>query len=515
MKKSAAKIKSRQSLSKGSSVSYNFYIVLVLIFTFIVYANSLDNDFVNNWDDDGYILNNQAIKKLSAESVQNIFSSFHMGNYHPLTTLSYALEFHFFKLNPKPYHVSNLLLHICNVFLVFVFLKILIKNRNISLITALLFAIHPLHVESVSWISERKDVLYTFFYLLSLIMFLRFSELKKIQLYLASLLFFVLSLLSKSAAVSLPLVLLICVFFKESDFNYKRYLPIIPFFVLSLIFGIVALKSQGASTQYLTPDYTIIQRFFVAHYALLFYLYKFFLPINLSAFYPHPVTENGALPFIYYASPVIIWGSVSGFYFLLKDKKVFAFGLLFFLFTIFTVIQFIPVGGAIVAERYTYVPYIGFSVWIAYIADKYLQFKGRISVITLLVLVIFVMFFTLQSHHRNKVWANGIVLFDDVIEKHPDSFYAYHSRGIAFYYKNEIQKALEDYDRAIALNDSYGFTLYNRGLVHNLLQNFEKAAQDYTAAIALMPNDANAYNDRAIARLNLNNFVGALEDLNQ
>jgi len=371
------KPKGQKKLAASSKVG-KYYIFLVLLLAFTVHSPTLNNGFVNNWDDDGYILNNSSIQTLSKENTKSIFSSFHMGNYHPLTTLTYALEYHFFGLNARYYHFNNLVLHLLNVFFVFVLVGLLFGRNNMALIAALLFAIHPMHVESVGWISERKDVLYALFFLLSLIMYLKYSENNQIKFYALSILFFLFSLLSKSAAVSLPMVLVACLFFRESGngFALKKYVLLFPFFALSLLFGIIALKSQGASTQYLTPDYTIIQRLFTGHFALLFYMYKFVLPFNLSAFYPHPTLTNGVLPTLYYLSPIIVWGIFAGLYFfLIRHKKVFVFGLLFFLFAIILVIQFIPVGGAITADRYTYVPYIGLYVWVAFLFHKYVLEK--------------------------------------------------------------------------------------------------------------------------------------------
>jgi len=491
---------------------YKILLAVVLVLTLIVFSNTLKNDFIVNWDDDGYVLNNPTIQHLDKASVKEIFSSFHMGNYHPLTTLTYAIEYDKFKVNPKPYHCINLILHLLNVILVFFFVKGLTKKNLAALITCALFAIHPMHVESVAWISELKDVLYTFFFLLSLMLYTRFSEKNKLSLYFISLVMFFLSLLSKSAAVVLPLVLLLIDYYQNKKTDIKNLLLKVPFFLLAILLGIIALKSQDAQAQHLTPNYSLFNSFFVASYALGFYILKFFIPIQLSAFYPHPVMTGSTLPIIYYLSPLIIAGFIYLTFRIIKEKKLILFCLLFLFVTIALVLQFFPVGGAVVADRYTYVPYIGLAFLLAVYAEKiYLSQKNKQSKLTVVFLVI-VLFCSVLSFNRNSVWANGVVLFDDVIEKQPDAFYAYHSRGIAYYYTGNYTESLKDYNKAIELNNTYGLTFYNRGLTQMMLKQYEEASQSFSRTIELIPTHDQAYNDRAIARYNLNKFVDAIND---
>jgi len=489
---------------KSIPLAYKVLLAAVLILTLIVFSNSFKNNFIVNWDDDGYILNNPTIQHFDKGSIHEIFTSFHMGNYHPLTTLTYALEYKFFKLDPLPYHWLNLTFHLFNVLLVFLFIKRLSNKNLASVITAVLFAVHPMHVESVAWISELKDVLYTFFFLLSLLFYMHFSQKKKPTLYIISLLLFVLSLLSKSAAVVLPVVLFLIDYFQSHKQNLKSVLLKVPFFILALIFGVIALKSQDAQTQHLTPTYSVINSFFVASYALGFYIFKFFIPLQLSAFYPHPVMTTNVLPLIYYLSPLIIAGFIYLAYRVVKDKKLIVFGFLFLIVTIALVLQFFPVGGAVVAERYTYVPYIGLAFMLTVYAEKIFLSQKNKQYLVSVVFSVIIIAFSILSFNRNTVWANGLTLFDDVIEKQPDAFYAYHSRGIVYYYLGNYNASLKDYNKAIELNKSYGLTYYNKGLTLMMLKQYEEANQSFSRTIELIPTHDQAYNDRAIARYNLN-----------
>ncbi len=515
-RKKANKSDKKNNITKNIyPLKYKIILGFIILLTFIVFSNTLKNGFIVNWDDDGYILNNAAVQQLNNKNIKEIFTTFYMGNYHPLTTISYATEFHFFKQNPKAYHFMNLLLHLCNVVLVFFFVKLLTKKNLTPLMVGALFAIHPLHVESVAWISERKDVLYSFFFLLSLIFYMRFSENGKLQNYVLAFLFFLLSLLSKSAAVILPLILLLIDYYKNIKINVRGILLKLPFFILAVVFGIIALKSQDAQQQHLTPDYTLINSFFVATYGLSFYIFKFFVPVLLSAFYPHPVLEGEILPLIYYLSPLLIILFVFIVFRMVKEKKVLVFGFLFFFFSLALVLQFFPVGGAVVAERYTYMAYVGLAfivgVFLENLFDKQINNQTFIlSVFTTIVLI-----FSVLTYNRNKVWADGISLFDDVIKKHPNAFYAYHSRGIAYYYAGNYKQSLKDYDKATELNNTYGLTFYNKGLAQMMLKQYADALLSFSRTIELIPTHDQAYNDRAIVYYNQNQLDAALKDYNK
>ena len=169
-----------------------------------------------------------------------------MGNYHPLVIISYAWEYFFFKLNPAPYHIVNMIIHLLNCVLVFYFILRLGSSIPVAFITGLLFGIHPLHVESVAWISERKDVLYAFFYLISLICYLSYLEKRPgYKYYFFAMFFFILSLLSKPMAVTLPLILFLMDYFNERKIDYRSIIEKIPFFTLSILSGVVTLYAQS------------------------------------------------------------------------------------------------------------------------------------------------------------------------------------------------------------------------------------------------------------------------------
>ena len=194
--------------------------------TLVVFFPALFNGFVLNWDDAGYIIEYKPIQSLTWQNIKIIFTSYHQGNYHPLTILSYAFEQAIVGTKPFLYHLDNIILHLLNVALVFIFTRKLTNKLEIACITALLFGIHPLRVESVAWVSERKDVLYTFFFMLAGIKYIDYFQKaeSKIKNLILSILFIILSLLSKPAAVCLPGVVILIDWFCGRKFTTKLIL---------------------------------------------------------------------------------------------------------------------------------------------------------------------------------------------------------------------------------------------------------------------------------------------------
>ncbi|MCH8904171.1 MAG: hypothetical protein IIA45_09690, partial [Bacteroidetes bacterium] len=220
-----------------------FYLLLLVAITAIVLSPSVNNDFVN-FDDHVYVLKNEIITNTTSDGIKTIFDRHKpvAGNYHPLTILSYALEYKFFKLTAERYHLNSLLLHLINVLLIFWLIYLLAGNLNVAFITALLFGIHPMHVESVAWISSRKDLLYTLFFLLSMIFYLKYffrnnlTEPIKQNRYLyliLSIIAFVLALLSKAQAVMLPIILILIDIFLRRKISIRSLLEKVPFLIAS------------------------------------------------------------------------------------------------------------------------------------------------------------------------------------------------------------------------------------------------------------------------------------------
>ena len=490
----------KKKVQNKQDIFWNYKLLIVLTITVIAYYPSVNNGFLN-WDDIIYVMNNNMIKSFSGENVVKMFSSFYMGNYHPLIILSFAVDYSFFQLNATGYHVHNLILHVINTFLVYAFCYFLLNKKiTISLIVSLLFAIHPMHVESVAWISERKDLLYTMYFMLSLISYLFYYEKKAGKFLIFSIILFVFSLLSKAQAVTLPLVLILIDYLSSRKIDKKTILEKIPFFSLSIVFGIVAILAQQADSSINPNHISVFNSLFYAQYSIWVYLFKLFFPIYQTCLYEYPVDLWGTPPLYIYLSPLIIFLIGFVIFKTWKDWKIGTFGVLFFLFTIFPVLQFLPVGQAIVAERYTYIPYIGLFIVLGYL---FLTVQNKAAKATTRAFYtytgyLFIAILTLISFNRTKVWYDSVSLWTDVLEKNPKSITAYVNRGYMYNQYKEYEKAIQDCNNGLKLDSNYFKFYVNRGVSYRNTGQYEIALADFSKAILKNPKSYDTYLDRGI-----------------
>jgi protein O-mannosyl-transferase len=383
---------------------------------FVSYIPVWQNEFV--WDDKPYIMVNDLVKNFN---LKGIFTEFVVGNYHPLTVLSYAIEYALVKEQTWLYHLDNLMLHTINSWLVFKLLQKLNGNFLTSIFTAVLFAVHPLHVESVAWVAERKDVLYTLFLFLSLRFYLKFDEKQDKKFYVFSILLFVASCMSKGMAVVLPAILIITDYcFLKKPLNFKLILNKIPYFVITLVFAYLATHAQkdaGADASTVIGNaYTGGERILMVAYSFCFYWVKTIIPFKLFPFYPYPGRTTGGLPAIYslaFLGMIILAGTL--YWFGRKDKRIWWAGA-FFLIAISTVLQILPVGSALVADRYYYLSSVGPLFLLSLIINKFCQ-KSKV---TLPIFGIIVLGLCGLSFKQTGTWKNGLTLFTDADKEFPD-----------------------------------------------------------------------------------------------
>jgi len=491
----------------------------------ICYYPVVNNGFTN-WDDPGYITENQTLKDLQSDNLQKIFTGFFMGNYHPLTMFSLAVDYNFVQSDPGWYHWVNLLFHLMNTLLTFFFIYNLTdKNSVIAAICALLFGIHPMHVESVAWISARKDVLYSFFFLLALIAWLKYlsSKSRSVLFYTLSLVLFILSVLCKPAAVIFPVIILLIGFYKKRPFKSSSLFEAIPFFIISVFFGLIAVKAQSQTSITEWDAIGIFYRIMFASYGLLAYLVKFLFPFHLSAFYPYPtrfpITET--LPLIYYLAPFIIAGLFILVFISLKHSRDYIFGFLFFFFNVALVLQFISVGASMMADRYTYLPYLGLSFIVGALSDRVfnrsLSSSKPLKFIALSMLIGYGLMLSILTRQRIRVWENSNMLWSDVISKYPGQVAtAYKNRGNYLVRdEKEYEKGLQDYNAFIAIEPKNATIFNNRGNLYFLMGQFDLSLKDYNVSLSIDSNYYDGLVNRSLLLMKMNKFDLALRDINQ
>lgn len=489
----------------------------ILVVTFVVYLPSLDNGFIN-WDDNYYVTENPVMAQPNLHDLLTVPIG---GNHHPLTMLSLALNYRLSGLDPAPYHWLNLLIHLANTALVFVFVRKLSGGRFwTTVVTSVFFGIHPAHVESVAWISERKDVLYAFFYLIALIVYLRYLDTRRAPWLILTFLAFVLSLASKPAAVVLPLTLLAIDYFRRRPWSASVVLEKAPFFAISIAAGVLTLHAQRlagatAASQLFSP----FKKVLFASYATAMYVVKLFVPVHLSAVYPHPPTTLRMLGPKFYVALGAVAILLPTVVYLCRRVRVVLFGLAFFFINIILVLQLFTIGGSIMADRYTYLPYIGLFFALAWWLDEPPgSIPARLPVKPLIAggLLLLFPFSLIQSWRRCDVWQNTETFWNDTIQKYPGQIVdAYNNRGYYYHSVNRIDEALADYDLALALNSKVPRTWMNKGLVLAELGRSDSALVCFNHALELEPDRTDALNNRGGIRLRKGDLAGAVDDFSR
>lgn len=492
------------------------WISAVLALTSIVYIPVFTNGFTN-WDDNIFVTSNDLIRSFSWSNIQSWFTRPFVGQYQPLVLLSFALNYSIDGHNPLIFHFTNLLLHLINTFLVFRLIDLLFKNTFIALFTSLLFGIHTLNVESVAWITERKNVLFTLFYLGSLICYLKYLDKNKFKYFLFTLILFVFGLASKSATVTLPVVLvLIDYLYKRDIFRRQLIVEKIPFFSLSLFVGIytiIAHQQYGALTN--ATGYSFLMRVLISAQALIFYFEKLLLPINLSAYYPLPANLNSSLPQLIIGF-VLVYGIIIAAVILAfkKHNKFVLFGLGFLIINL--VLFIIPAGVPVLTtDRYAYVPFIGIFVIVSY--GLYLVFTkfSKLKMLSLLFIVVYTVLLSFLTFKQSKTWYDSITLWDHVIDTTGETSFPLMKRGIAYRHLNDFEKALNDLNASITLNNQYPIVYENRGYIYLLEEDYQSAIADFNKALKMDPQSAYSLRNLGLCYLNLQEYDKALLLLNQ
>ena len=514
------KLPEKKPVRKDSFIDNPIFLsIVILTLTFIVFLPVLNNDFLSTWDDSDYITSNLMIRSINFHSLKEMFTSQIGGTYVPLPLLSYAIEYKLFGLSPVAFHFTNLLIHLFCTLFVFLILRQLGLKPLFAAIGALIFGIHPMGVESVAWVTERKDLLYTFFYLASIIAYMNYLKNgRRPYLYLGiSYGLFLLALLSKIQAVSLPLVLLAIDFYMNRPIKLKLLVEKIPFFILSLGFGIAGifiLKNIGALK--INAMYTLPERLFFGSYAFNAYIIKFIAPFGLSALYPYPIKTGETLPIIYYLSPLLIGGLAFATCISYRRERATVFGVLFFALSIFFLLQIFGAGQGFLADRYTKIPYVGLVFIVAWWSQQYLaKHKDRKALIFSVLAFVLILFMVL-SFQRARVWKNGETLWTDAIEKYPDkNARPYACRGLYYKEINQTDKALKDFSKDLEIDMNDVEILQYRGNLYFSKGKDDSAYFDYIRALRIRQDNALALANLGAIYVRRNQYDSALLNLSK
>ncbi len=492
-----------------------WYLVLIALIggTYLLFATVTDNGFLD-YQDKLYIEKNDLIQTPSTA----IFASDFDGQYQPLTLLSFAFNFQATKLYAPDYHLSNLVLHLLNVILVF-YLLFLWSGRQllIGVVGALFFAIHPMQVEAVAWLSARSILLCSFFLLLSLLSYWRYVSRNGHWWRVGAIFAFLLALLSDGAAIVFPLTLLALDYWRGKKIDKNWSFKTLPFWSSSLIFLVLYLslhlpiESSAAGGFLLQLQDNC--------YAFALYLLQFFVPFQLSIFHPSPsIVASSNL--LYLIAPVVVLLFIGGIVLAFRSKyKWLTFGLLFFAVHILWALPFFQNSEAVMEEHRAYFAYIGGAFLIAWMLRFLLQNNapklssfGKVLIGGLLIGICGLAYI---SHERLAIWESDLALWEDAIQKYPEAAYLPHAlKGDYYRYKQNHTLALKQYDKAVEINSNYGAVYHRRALAHHHLNHSKAAEADYQKAVDLNENRYLAYANLCKIHRMEGNYEQAMKECN-
>ncbi len=521
------------------------YIALIAV-TMIVYGQVIQYDFVN-LDDYAYILENKYVQSgATPDGFRWALTTKYFGLWNPLVWLSLMFDYQIYGLNPTGYHVTNLLLHILSTLLLFWFVNRMTKETWKSAFVSAVFALHPLHVESVAWISERKDVLSAFFWMLTLCFYVYYTEKPVIKRYLLVLFSFILALMSKPMVITLPVMMILLDYWPLSRFpSQKSNLFLwqlkekLPFFVLSVVTALINL--YPSDSPFVGKNIPLSIRLANAPVSIMTYLEKTFWPHDMAVFYPFP--NHIPLWQVLGATMLIIMISIAVISIAKRLPYLFV-GWFWYIITLIPVIKLVPVGNDAMADRYHYLPSIGLAVMLAWgipylIKNKKFLFTASIAAIILLTVIarqqcgywkdsLHLFIHALQVTEENYVahanlatalaekgnFNKAIYHYNKAIRMDPSAPINYGHRGKAFAELDKHDLAIADFNKAIALAPYYVDAYYNRGTSYAKTGQYRLAIDDFNKAIYMKPDYANVYNNRGIALDKLGLYQQAINDFN-
>lgn len=517
-------------------------IFLIASVVFASYLPALNNGFV--WDDYYNFIENLNYRGLSPSHLYWMFTTLHDLNYHPLLWLTYGFDFVLWGMNPAGYHLTSLVLHGLNAILFYlVIVAFLRRAANASdvglsavqlsaVIGALFFGVHPLRAETVACISIRGELLCGFFYLLTVITYLRMNNAEKFvdkrKWFLLALLFFVCSLLSKAWGITMPIVLLILDIYPLGRLGFdgrpisslkKLVVEKIPFAMFALFAATLAFLAKKPS-MLKVAQHDIVDRFMQAAYGLCFYIWKMVLPIRLSPLYLLEKTFN-PMGWRYILGALAVFGITVGLIIMGRRWPWAITTWICYVVIVSPLLGLVQSGPQLVADRYTYIACMPFGVLagagvnrllLAWHESK-LSFWKVFAAMTVIWLGLIVM--STLSFSQTRIYHDNYTLWTRAVQLDPANYIAFNNRGVFLKeQKGDLTRALADYNKAIELDPENEGCYYNRGLLYEQQGNLAGAIADYSSVIRLNPGHAKAYNNRGVLRNSRGDLAGAMADFN-
>ncbi len=495
--------------SARKSLVILIYLALALS-TIAVYWQVRNFGFIN-FDDNFYVYENpHVVNGLTVGNVIWAFTTGHASNWHPITWLSLMLDCQLFGLNPGLMHLENVLLHIVNTLLLFAVFKRMTGSLWPAAFVAAAFAIHPMHVESVAWIAERKDVLSAFFWLLTLAVYIRYVERPSVFRYTATLTIFTIGLMAKPMLVTLPLILLLLDYWPLQR-KISRHLLVekIPFFILSAISSVITFLVQNRGGSVSDID-TLPYKYRIANAFLSYarYIGKLFRPSNLAVFYPFDAHRFPLWQIVLCALFLVVISAV-----VLRLRKNYGClptGWFWFLGTLIPVIGLVQAGPQSYADRYTYIPYIGLFIMIAWSLPQILAKLPHRKIVLAISMLTALTVIGISAHKQTTYWNNSFTLFSHALEATNNNYLAHNCLGQELYRQAKFAPAIEHFNKALQIKPNYTNAIISLGCVSTDRGDLKQAIDYFQKALNLKPDSADAHTNLGIALQKYGRFNDAI-----
>jgi hypothetical protein len=496
------------------------------VVTLAVFWQVNQYDFIN-FDDNVYVTQNSHIHSgLTPEGVRWAFSTQYLGLWNPLVWLSFMFDYQIYGLNAGGYHLTNRVLHLLSTLLLFWLFNRMTGAVWKSAFVAAIFAFHPLHVESVAWISERKDVLSAFFWMLTLCLYVYYTEKPVIIRYLLVLFSFVCALMSKPMVVTLPVIMIILDYWPLERFQSKKGKLIlwqlkekIPFFILSAALVIITLHSpQNTALRTLynifgqPKEFPLFSRITNALVSYVTYLEKTFWPHDMAIFYPFPSqipvwqVIGASLLILIITTAIIV---------MIKRLPYLFVGWMWYTITIAPIIGIIQISAYAMADHYHYLPSVGIAVMLAWGIPSLIKSEEIRKKILCPAGMIFLGIMAFLTWQQCGYWKNSITLFSHALQVTKDNYLAHNNLGLALLAEGKSVEAINHFNKAIRITPDCAGFYSNRGIAYTNLGQYKLAIEDYNKSIRITPDYADAYNNRGIAYFRLGKYQMAIEDYNE
>ncbi len=505
------------SIDQKNQLFIQMIYIFLVVMTLAVFWQINRYDFVN-FDDPLYVTENSHLRSgLTPDEIRWAFNTTYADSlWHPLVWLSLMLDYRLFGLNAGGYHLNNLMFHILSTLLLFRLFNRMTGEIWKSAFVAAFFALHPLHVESVAWIAERKDVLSAFFWILTLCFYVDYTKKPSVARYLTVLLSFICALMSKPMVVTLPAIMILLDYWPLNRFDSHKHKRILwqlkeksPLFLLSVFFSVLTIYTQHDPSIH---NFPFGSRFSNSSVAFVSYLKKTFWPHDMAVFYPFPLH----IPLWQVCSALLLIIFITFIVFIMMKRMAYLFvGWLWYSIALLPVIGIIQSGEQAMANRYTYLPLIGVSIMLAWGTASLITSEKTRKLLLLPVATVFLIILSVISWRQCVCWKNSITLFSHTLQATKNNALAHHNLGLALFTEGKNKEAIDHFNEAIRLTPGNAISYINRGNCYEALGRYQQAIENYNQALRIKPDFANAYLNTGIIQMKLGLYPKAMDYFNK